>query len=93
MIKLTRLNKSVFYLNPDLLQCIDETPDTVLTLINGDHLLVLETANEIIDKIIDFRVTILQLSHNKGLQDSGKTTVTQARQVSEKVNEHANRPR
>jgi flagellar protein FlbD len=64
MIKLTRLNKTEIYLNPDLMKSIEETPDTVIALINGDHYLVREKAAEIIGKIIDFRVTILSRSAN-----------------------------
>ena len=64
MIKLTRLNKSEIYLNPDLIKSIEETPDTVIALVNGDHYLVREKASEIIGKIIDFRVTILNRLEN-----------------------------
>lgn len=62
MIRLTKLNKSTFYLNPDLLKCIEETPDTVLTLANGDHYLVREKIEEVIDRIIAYRVRLLRLS-------------------------------
>jgi flagellar protein FlbD len=64
MIKLTRLNKTEIYLNPDLIKSIEETPDTVIALVNGDHYLVHEKASEIIGKIIDFRVTILNRLEN-----------------------------
>ena len=64
MIELTRLNKQVIFLNPDLIKLIEETPDTVISLINGDHLLVLEKAAEIIEKIIDYRIGILRRSGN-----------------------------
>ena len=62
MIKLTRLNKSEFYLNPDLIKSIEETPDTIIKLINDDHFLVREKAEVVIDRIVAFRVKILQLS-------------------------------
>ena len=64
MIKLTRLNNKEIYLNPDLMKSIEETPDTIIVLVNGDHYLVREKASEIIGKIIDFRVTILNRSEN-----------------------------
>lgn len=64
MIKLTRLNKKEIYLNPDLIKTIEETPDTVIALVNGDHYLVLEKASEIIDKIINFRVSVLNCLEN-----------------------------
>ena len=62
MIKLTRLDKSEFYLNPDLIECIEETPDTVITLINGDHFLVLEKMQLITDRIISFKAKIIRRS-------------------------------
>jgi len=62
MIKLTRLNRSEFYLNPDLIKNIEETPDTIIELINTDHILVREKAEEIIDKIVAYRVRIIQQS-------------------------------
>jgi flagellar protein FlbD len=62
MIKLTRLNKSEFYLNPDLIKSIEETPDTIIKLVNDDHVLVLENAEAVINEIVAFRVRILQQS-------------------------------
>jgi len=62
MIKLTRLNKSEFYLNPDLIKSIEEIPDTIIKLINDDDFLVREKAEVVIDKIVAFRVKVLQLS-------------------------------
>ena len=64
MIKLTRLNQSVIYLNPDLMKSIEETPDTVICLENGERYLVLEKASQIIDKIIDFRVAVMKRAGN-----------------------------
>ena len=62
MIQLTRLNSSTFYLNPDLIKTIEETPDTIIRLMNDDHYLVLEKTEEIVDKIIAYRVRILRES-------------------------------
>lgn len=62
MIKLTRLNQSVFYLNPDLIKSVEETPDTIIKLTNDDHVLVLEKAEEIVDLIVAYRVRILRQS-------------------------------
>lgn len=55
MILLTRLNHMTFYLNSDLIETIEETPDTVITLISGKKLLVVESAFEIIERIAAFR--------------------------------------
>lgn len=62
MIQLTRLNRTKIYLNPDLIKTIEEAPDTTLCLVNGEYYLVLEKAAEVVKKIIDFRVTIKQLT-------------------------------
>jgi len=70
MIKLTRLNNSTVYLNPDLIKSIEETPDTVIKLVNDDHYLVQEKTEEIIDKIVAYRVRILHLSRQNLCSDT-----------------------
>ncbi|MCX7885540.1 MAG: flagellar FlbD family protein [Caloramator sp.] len=55
MIKLTGFNHQVFYLNNDLIEKIEVTPDTVITLTTGKKFVVIETPEEIINKIVDFR--------------------------------------
>jgi len=70
MIKLTRLNRSEFYLNPDLIKAIEQTPDTIITLVNDDHILVREQVEEIIDRIVDFRVRILRLARQNVVLDA-----------------------
>ena len=55
MIKLTRMNKSEFFLNVNLIEIIEETPDTVVTLTNGHKMIVTESAEQIIEKIIGYK--------------------------------------
>jgi flagellar protein FlbD len=55
MIQLTRLNHSEFYLNPDLIELMDTTPDTVISLSSGHKYVVLESAQEVIDRIVTYR--------------------------------------
>jgi flagellar protein FlbD len=55
MIRLTRLNRVPLVLNSDLIEHIDVTPDTVITLTTGQILRVRETADEVIGRIVDFR--------------------------------------
>lgn len=55
MIRLTRLNHVPLVLNADLIEHIDVTPDTVITLTNGQILRVRETADEVVQRILDFR--------------------------------------
>ena len=55
MIRLTRLNHVPVVLNADLIEFIDTTPDTVITLTTAQKLVVLESADEVIDRVIEFR--------------------------------------
>lgn len=55
MIRLTRLNRAPIVLNSDLIEHIDVTPDTVVTLTTGQILRVRETADEVVDRIVEFR--------------------------------------
>jgi flagellar protein FlbD len=59
MIRLTRLNHVPLVLNADLIEHIDVTPDTVITLTTGQILRVRETAEEVVQRIVDFRKRIL----------------------------------
>jgi flagellar protein FlbD len=59
MIRLTRLNHVPLVLNSDLIEHIDVTPDTVITLTTGQILRVRETAEEVVESIVEFRRRIL----------------------------------
>jgi flagellar protein FlbD len=64
MIKLTRLNHKEFFLNPDLIKIVEETPDTIIRMVNDDHYLVLEKAAVVIEAVIAFRVEVLRRANN-----------------------------
>ena len=55
MIKLTRLNRSTVAVNPDHISWIDASPDTTLCLIGGDKLIVRESVDELVEKVVEFR--------------------------------------
>ena len=55
MIKVTRLNGSKLVLNADLIEIMEETPDTVITIKGGNKYVVLEPVEELINLITDFR--------------------------------------
>jgi flagellar protein FlbD len=59
MIKLTRLSHASLIVNSDLIEHIEETPDTVLTLTSGQKLMVRESAEEVIEKVVAFRKSIV----------------------------------
>lgn len=74
MINLTRLNGQRFALNPDLIERVDVTPDTVVTLIDGAKYLVAESLDEVIAEVKRFRASVVALANQVG-QD-GTVTAT-----------------
>lgn len=64
MISLTRMDKQVMYVNPDHIVSIEETPDTVITLFNGHHFIVKESAADIINRVVTFRARIIRRAGN-----------------------------
>lgn len=59
MITLTRLSGSVFVLNSDLIERIDSTPDTVITLIDGKKYVVAESLDDIIEAVRHYRSQVV----------------------------------
>ena len=55
MIKLRRLNLEPFMVNADMIESVDESPDTVITMLSGRKFVVAESAEEIRDRVIDYR--------------------------------------
>ena len=54
MIRLTKLNKEEFVLNAELIRYIERCPDTLITLINGDTLMVRETLDEVVRRAVTY---------------------------------------
>ncbi|WRS26688.1 flagellar FlbD family protein [Oscillospiraceae bacterium MB08-C2-2] len=59
MIKLTKLNKKEFYLNCELIETVEATPDTVITLRNGKLYIVAESPDEIVESVLKYKKGIL----------------------------------
>ncbi|MFC6154118.1 flagellar FlbD family protein [Nocardioides yefusunii] len=55
MIRLTRLSGSQFVLNSDLIERVDSTPDTIVTLSHGTKYVVSESLDEVISAVVEFR--------------------------------------
>ena len=55
MIRLTRLNNRPLVVNSDLIKFIENAPDTVITLVSGEKIVVLESADEVIARVVGFR--------------------------------------
>jgi flagellar protein FlbD len=63
MIAVTRLNGSAFALNPDLIERIETTPDTVITLVDGAKYVVRESVQELLARVRESKAAIIALSH------------------------------
>jgi flagellar protein FlbD len=59
VIRVTRINSTPIVLNCDLIEQIQTVPDTMIALTNGKHLLVQESVEEIVERVIAFRRRIL----------------------------------
>lgn len=64
MITVTRRNGTAFALNPDLIERVEATPDTVITLVSGTKYVVAETVERIVDEVCAFRAAVLIASAN-----------------------------
>lgn len=59
MIELTRLNGSPMVLNSDLIKTAEASPDTMLTLINGEKMIVREECGEVVERVLAYRARLL----------------------------------
>jgi flagellar protein FlbD len=59
MIELTRLNGNPIILNSDLIKIAEASPDTMLTLINGEKLIVREECAEVVERVLAYRARLL----------------------------------
>ena len=60
MIRLTRINHVPLVLNADLIEQVETTPDTVISMTGGQKFVVLESTDDVIRKVIEFRREILR---------------------------------
>ena len=67
MIELTRLNGEHMVVNSDLIRYAEASPDTVITLVTGDKLVVAESTQEMIERVIAFRSRLLQRAFPDGM--------------------------
>jgi flagellar protein FlbD len=59
MIEVTRLNGNVMVMNSDLIKTAEASPDTMLTLINGEKMIVRESCAEVVEKVLAYRARLL----------------------------------
>jgi flagellar protein FlbD len=65
VILLTQLNDNAVHVNADLIETIESTPDTVITLTNGKKLLVRETPDEVVARVVSFKQAMLPREADK----------------------------
>ena len=59
MINLTKLNDSKIVINSDLIEFVEALPDTIVTLTTGKKIIVKESVEDVVDKVIEYKRNIL----------------------------------
>jgi flagellar protein FlbD len=77
LIRLTRLNSQPITVNSDLIKFVESNPDTVITLVNGDKILVHETSAEVVERVIAFRRAVI--SGSASIADPAAGSAAQGR--------------
>lgn len=62
MIQVTRLDGTELIINSDMIEFVEETPDTIVTLTDGKKVIVKEGPNEVIERIVSFRRRVIHPS-------------------------------
>jgi flagellar protein FlbD len=75
MITVTRLNGPAFLLNPDLIERVEATPDTVIHLVGGSDYVVRESVDELVARIRESRAAVIALSHLIEQRTTGAPTL------------------
>ncbi|MDZ4826824.1 MAG: flagellar FlbD family protein [Actinomycetota bacterium] len=75
MITVTRLNGPAFALNHDLIERVEATPDSVITLVDGTKYVVTESVEEIVARIRESKASVIALSHLLEHRISGGPTL------------------
>jgi flagellar protein FlbD len=60
MILLTRLNNQPLAVNSDLIKYVEQSPDTLVTLITGEKIVVRESSDELLARVVEFRRSVLK---------------------------------
>ena len=79
MIAVTRMNGERFWVNPDLIQFIDETPGTVVTLVDGLKVRVVESAETIQSAVTSYRASVIAVATHITRPEPGRADWTGVR--------------
>lgn len=77
MIRVTRLNGQPIALNSDLIKFVERSPDTVITLTNGEKLIVRETEEEVLHLILEFRRSLIMGTSAHGSDQQARAALLQ----------------
>jgi flagellar protein FlbD len=75
MVQLTRLNNQQLVVNSDLIKFVECSPDTVITLINGEKIVVRESVDQILQRIVEFRRSILEAGSRSYVVDGPSNAI------------------
>jgi flagellar protein FlbD len=70
MIKVTRLNGQPLVVNADLIEFVEEIPDTIVSLTTGKKIMVKEDSDQIIDKVANYRRSTAMAAAMSGVETS-----------------------
>lgn len=70
MIKVTRLNGQSLVVNADLIEFVEEIPDTIVSLTTGKKIMVKEDSDQIIDKVAEYRRTSSMVANVRTVETS-----------------------
>ena len=70
MIKVTRLNGQALVVNADLIEFVEEIPDTIVSLTTGKKIMVKEDSDRIIDKVVSYRRSSAMVTTVPGVETS-----------------------
>jgi len=70
MIELTRLNGHPIIINAELIKFVEQNPDTVITLVTGDKMVVREAAPEVMHRVLDYRRNLLHPEASQSCADA-----------------------
>jgi flagellar protein FlbD len=71
MIKVTRLNNAVLQINAENIQSVEANPDTVITFVNRDRLLVKEPVEEVAQRVMQYRRILMSQQEQSGPSIAG----------------------
>ncbi len=78
MIKVSKLNGTEYYINADIIEFIEATPDTLITLASGKKLVVLETVEEVVQRVIEYRRKVFSELPRTGKREPEDKEISQS---------------